>query len=111
MHLAVSDHMIVEQDENMDFSIAEEKNEHRSFAIKSNLRTLEEFTVMLDLVKQNMDVASVRPHVKEKQSTQKQAIKLAVNTLTLEEGRKCSQMNIVVEFVKECQLELHQDSR
>ena len=111
MHQAVSGHMIVEQDENMGFSIVEEKNEHESFAIKSNLRTLEEFTVMLDLVKQNMDVASVRQHVKEKQSTQKQAIKLAVNTLTLEEGRKCSQMNIVVEFVKECQLELHLDSR
>ena len=111
MHLAVSDHMIVEQDENMGFPIVEEKNEHESFAIESNLRTLEEFTVMLDLVKQHMDVASVRQHVKEKQSTQKQAIKLAVNTLTLEEGRKCSQMDIVVEFVKECQLELHQDSR
>ena len=111
IHLAVSDHMIAEQDENMGFSNVEEKNEHERFAIKSNLRTLEEFTVMLDLVKQNMDVASVRQHEKEKQSTQKQGIKLAVNTLTLEEGRKFSQMNIVVEFVKECQLELHQDSR
>ena len=108
MHLAVSDHMIVEQDKNMGFSIVEEKNEHESFAIKSNL---EEFTVMLDLVKQNMDVASVRQHVKEKQSTQKQAIKLAVNTLTREEGRKCSQMNKMVEFVKECQVELHEYSR
>ena len=111
MHLAVSDHMIVEQDKNKGFSIVEEKNEHESFAIKSNLQTLEDFTVMLDLVKQNMDVASVRQHVKEKQSTQKQAIKLAVNTLTLEEGRKCSQMNKMVEFVKECQVELHGYSR
>ena len=111
MHLAVSDHMIVEQDKIMGFSIVEEKNEHESFANKSNLRTLEEFTVMLDLVKQKMDVTSVRQHVKGKQSTQKQAIKLAVNTPPLEEGRKCSQMDIVVEFVKECQLELHQDSR
>ena len=111
MHLAVSDHLIVEQDKNMGFSIVEEKNEHESFAIKSNLQTLEDFTVMLDLVKQNMDVASVRQHVKEKQSTQKQAIKLAVNTLTLEEGRKGSQMNKMVEFVKECQVELHGYSR
>ena len=111
MHLAVSDHMIVEQDKNMGFSIVEEKNEHESFAIKSNLRTLVDFTVMLDLVKQNMDVASVRQHVKEKQSTQKQAINLAVITLTHEEGRKCSQMNKVVKFVKECQIELHEYSR
>ena len=111
MHLAVSDHMIVEQDENMGFSIVEEKNEDASFAIESDLRTLEDFTVMLDLVKEHMDVASVRQHVKEKQSTQKQAIKLAINTLTLEEGRKCSQTNIVVEFVKEGQLDFQQDSR
>ena len=111
MHLAVSDHMIVEQDKNMGFSIVEEKSEHESFAIKSNLRTLEDFTVMLDLVKQNMDVASVRQHVKEKQSTQKQAIKLPVNTLTHEEGRKCSQMDIKIEFVKECHVQLHEYSR
>ena len=92
MHLAMSDHMIVEQDENMGFSIVEEKKEHESFAIKSNLRTLEEFNVMLDLVKQNMDVASVRQHVKKKQSTQMQAIKLAVNTLTHEDGAKAVKM-------------------
>ena len=59
MHLAVSDHMIVEQDKSMGFSIVEEKNEHESFAIKSNLRTLEDFTVKLDLLKENVDVASV----------------------------------------------------
>ena len=108
MHLAVSDHLIVEQDKNMGFSIVEEKNEHESFASKSNLRTLEEFTVMLDLVKQKIDVAYVRQHVKEKQSTQKQAIKLAVKNLTHEEGSKSSQMNKMVEFVKECQVELHE---
>ena len=111
MHLAVSDHMTVEQDKNMGFSTVEEKNEHESFAIKSNLRTLEEFTVMLELVKQNTAVASVRQHVKEKQPTQMQAVKLAVNTLTLEEGRKCSQLEKIVGFVKECQIELHDDSR
>ena len=66
---------------------------------------------MLDLVKQNMDVASVRQHVEETQSTQKQAIKLAVNTLTHEEGRKCSQMDIKIEFVKECHVELQEYPR
>ena len=111
MHLAVSDHMTVEQDKNMGFSIVEERNEHESFAIKSNLRTLEEFTVMLELVKQNTAVASVRQHVEEKQQTQMQAVKFAAKTLTLEEGKKCSQLNKVVEVVKECQLELHEVPR
>ena len=87
MHLAVSDHMKVEQDENMGFSIVEEKNEHESFVIKSNLRTLEDFTVKLDLLKENIDVASVRQHVEEKQPTQMQAVKFAAKTLTLDEGK------------------------
>ena len=111
MHLAVSDHMIVEQDKSMGFSIVEEKNEHESFAIKSNLRTLEDFTVKLDLLKENIDVASVRKHVEEKQPTQMQAVKFAAKTLTLEEGKMCSKMNKVVKFVKECQIELHEVPR
>ena len=117
MHLAVSDHMKVGQDENMGFSIVEEKNEHESFAIKSNLRTLEEFTVILDLRKENIDVASVRQHVEEKQPIQMQAVKFAVKTITLEEGKRCSQLEKVVGFVKEClryiafPLELHGGSR
>ena len=111
MHLAVSDHMIVEQDKNMGFSIVEEKNEHESFAIKSNLRTLEDFTVKLDLLKENIDVASVRQHVEEKQPTQMQAVKFAAKTFTLDEGKKCSQINKVVKFVKECQIELHEVPR
>ena len=111
MHLAVGDHMVVKQDANVGFSITEEKNGHESFAIKSNLRTLEEFTVMLDLVKQNMDVASVRQHVKEKQSTQMQAMNVTVNTLTLEEGKRCSQLDREIGFVNECQIELHEVPR
>ena len=117
MHLAVSDHMKVEQDENMGFSIVEEKNEHESFAIKSNLRTLEESTVMLDLRKENIDVASERQHVEEKQPIQMQAVKFAAKTLTLEEVKRCSQLEKVVGFVKEClryiafPLELHGGSR
>ena len=95
----------------MGFSFTEEKNGHESFAIKSNIRTLEEFSVKFDLLKENIDVASVRQHVEEKQQTQMQAVKFAAKTLTLEEGKKCSQMNKVVEVVKECQLELHKVPR
>ena len=51
MHLAVGDHVVVKQDKNMGFSFTEEKNRHESFAIKSNTRTLEDFSVKLDLLK------------------------------------------------------------
>ena len=66
MHLAVGDHVVVKQDKNMGFSFTEEKNGHDSFATKSNIRTLEEFSVKLDLLKENIDVASVRQHVEER---------------------------------------------
>ena len=111
MHLAVGDHVVVKQDKNIGFSFTEEKDGHESFAIKSNIRTLEEFSVKLDLLRENIDVASVRQHVEEKQPTQMQAVKFAAKTLTREEGIKCSQMNKMVEFVKECQVELHEFSR
>ena len=66
MHLAVGDHMVVKQDENKGFSITEENNRHESFAIKSYLRTLEEFSVKLDLLNEIVDVAAVRQQVEEK---------------------------------------------
>ena len=80
MHLAVGDHVVAKQDKNMGFSFTEEKIGHESFAIKSNIRTLEEFSVKFDLLKENLDVASVRQHVEEKQPTQMQAVKFAAKT-------------------------------
>ena len=111
MHLAVSDHMIVEQDENMGFSIVEEKNEHERVAITSNFQTSEKNCVTLDLLKQNIGVASVQQLVKEKYSTQLQALNVTVNTLTLEEGKRCSQLDREIGFVNECQIELHEVPR
>ena len=111
MHLAVGDHVVVKQVKDMGFSSTEEKNGHESFAIKSNIRTLEEFGVKLDLLKQNIDVASVRQHVEEKQPTQMQAVMFAAKTLTLEEGKRCSQLDREIGFVNECQIELHEVPR
>ena len=46
----------------------------------------QEFSVKLDLLKENVDIASVRQRVEEKQPTQMQAIKLAAIILTPAEG-------------------------
>ena len=101
MHLAAFDHTIVKQEENMDFSITEEMNEHESLAITSNLRTFNEFRVTLGLLIQSIDVSSVQQQVKEKQSTQLRAMKFAVNSLTLEVGKNCFQLDKAVEFWNE----------
>ena len=83
MQLVASDHNIVKQEKNKEFSLTEEKNEHERVAITSNFRTSEKFCVTLDLLKQSIGVASVKQLVKEKYSTQLQATNVTVNTLTL----------------------------
>ena len=82
MQLVAGDHNIVKQDENKEFPITEEKNEHERVAITSNLQTLEDFSVNLDLLNENKDVASVRQHVEVKQPTQMQSMTLAAISLT-----------------------------
>ena len=79
--------------------------------VSQSHQTSEKNCVTLDLLKQNIGVASVQQLVKEKYSTQLQAMNVTVNTLTLEEGKRCSQLDKEIEFVKECHDELHQDSR
>ena len=65
MHLVAGDHNIVKQEKNKDFSVSEEKSEHERVAFTSNLQTSEVFSVTRDLLKQNIDVASVQQHVNE----------------------------------------------
>ena len=108
MQLVAGDRNIVKQEKNKEFSITEEKNEHERVAITSSFQTSEEFSVKLDFRKENVDVASVRQHVEEKQPTQTQAMTLAAISLTLEEGKKCSQLDREIGFMSKCQIKLHE---
>ena len=67
--------------------------------------------VTLDLLQQRIGVASVLQLVKEKYSTELQAMNVSVNTLTLEEGKKCSQLDREIGFGNEGQIELHEVPR
>ena len=49
--------------------------------------------VTLDLLEQSIGFASVQQLVKEKYSIQLQAMNVTVNNLTLEERKKCSQLD------------------
>ena len=111
MQLVAGDHNIVKQEKNKDFSITEEKNEHERVAITSNFQTSEKIGVTLHLLKQSIGVASVQQLVKEKYSTQLQAMNVTVNTLTLEEGKKSSQLDREIGFGNKCQIELHEVPR
>ena len=91
--------------------LQKKKNEPERVAIASKFQTPEKIRVTLDLPKQSIGVASVQQLVKEKYSTQLQAMIVTVNTLTLEEGKKCSQLDRESGFVNECQIELHEVPR
>ena len=111
MQFFAGDHNIVKQKENKEFSITEEKYEHERVAITSNFQTSEKICVTLDLLKQSIGVASVQQLVKEKYSTQLQAVNITVNALTLEERKRCSQLDRETGFVNKCQIELHEVPR
>ena len=59
----------------------------------------------------SIGVASVQQLVKKKYATQLQAMNVTVNTLTLEEVKRCSQLERDIEFVNKCQIELHENPR
>ena len=111
MQLVAGDHTMLKQEEKKEFLFTEEKNEHERVAITSNFQTSEKNCVTLDLLKQSIGVASVQQLVKEKYSTQLQAVNVTVNALTLEERKKCSQLDREIEFVNKCQIELHEVPR
>ena len=111
MQLVAGVHNIVNQEKNKEFSITEEKNEHERVAITSNFQTVEKICVTLVLLKQSIGVASVQQLVKAKYSTQLPAMIVTVYILTLEEVKRCSQLERDIEFVNKCQTELHEVQR
>ena len=111
MQLVAGYHNFVKQEKNKEISIAEEENEHERVAITSNFQTSEKICVTLDLLKQSIGVASVQQLVKEKYSTQLQATNVTVNTLTLEEVKRCSQLERDIEFLNKSQMKLHEVPR
>ena len=60
------------------------------------------------MLKQSKGFASVQQLVKEKYATQLQAMNVAAISLTLEEGKKCSQLYREIGFISKCQIKLHE---
>ena len=104
MQLVAGDHNIVKQKRTRSSRLQKKRT---NMNVSQLHQTSEEFCVKLDLLKENIDVASVRHNVEEKQPIQKQAMTLAAVGLTLEE-KKCSQLDRKIGFVNKCQIEHHE---
>ena len=106
-HLVMSEHLVVQTEETLDYRMTETMQEHRSLAFASNNETSEEFSVQLELLQVMAEVSTVLQDVR-----QGKLFQLTVSydiTLLLEEGNKCYEFVKSYDFVNEQRYTLPED--
>ena len=99
IYLFISEHLIVQTEENLDYPLTETRKEHRSLAFASNNETAEELSVQLELLQEIAEVSTVLQKVQ-----QGKLFRVTIfydSTLLLEGGHKCFELNKNCEFVYE----------
>ena len=99
IHLVMSEHLIVQTEENLDYPMTETRKERRSLAFASNNETSEELSVQLELLQEIVEVSTVLQKVQ--QGKLFQVTIFYDSTLLLEGGNKCFELNKSCEFVNE----------
>ena len=92
IHLVMSEHLIVQTEETLDYTMTETMKEHRSLAFTSNNETSEEPSVQFELLQKSAEVTTVPQDVQ--QGKLFQVTMFYDSDLLLEKGNKC------YEFVK-----------
>ena len=106
-HLVMSEHLIVQTEETLDYTMTETMKEHRSLAFASNNETSEEMSVQLELLQEMAEVSTVLQDVR-----QGKLFQVTVShdiTLLLEEGNKCYEFVKSYDFVNEQRYTLPED--
>ena len=65
VHLVMSEHLIVQTEETLDYTMTETRKEHRSSAFASNNETSEELSVQLELLQVMAEVSTVLQDVRQ----------------------------------------------
>ena len=98
-HLVMSEHLIVQTEETLDYTMTETMKEHRSLAFASNNETSEEMSVQLELLQEMAEVSTVLQDVRQGKLFQ---VTVSYDiTLLLEEGNKCYEFVKCYDFVNE----------
>ena len=98
-HLVMSEHLIVQTEETLDYTMTETMKEHRSLAFASNNETSEELSVQLELLQELAEVSTVLQDVRQGKLFQ---VTVSYDiTLLLEEGNKCYEFVKSYDFVNE----------
>ena len=82
----MSEHLIVQTEENLDYPMTETRKEHRSLAFASNNETSGEMSVQLELLQEMAEVPTVLQKVQ--QGNLFQVMMFYAVTLLLEEGNE-----------------------
>ena len=107
IHLVMSEHLILQTEENLDYPMTETRKEHRSLAFALNNETLEEPNMQCELLQERAEVSTVLQDVK--QGKLFQVTNLYAGTLLLEEGNKCFELDKNSRFVNEPHFALHEN--
>ena len=106
-HLVMSEHLIVQTEETLDYRMTETRKEHRSLAFASNNETSEEMSVQLELLQEMAEVSTVLQDVR--QGKLFQVTVFYDITLLLEERNKCYEFVKCYDFVNEQRYTLPED--
>ena len=107
IHLVMSEHLVVQAEETLDYRMTETMQEHRSLAFASNNETSEEFSVQLELLQVMAEVSTVLQDVR--QGKLFQVTVFYDITLLLEERNKCYEFVKCYDFVNEQRYTLPED--
>ena len=106
-HLVMSEHLIVQTEETLDYTMTETMKEHRSLAFASNNETSEEMSVQLELLQEMAEVSTVLQDVRQGKLFQ---VTVSYDiTLLLEERNKCYEFVKSYDFVNEQRYTLQED--
>ena len=89
--LVMSEHLIVQSEETLDYTMTETMKEHRSLAFTSNNKTSEEPSVQFELLQKSAEVTT-EPHDVQ-QGKLFQVTMFYDSNLLLEEGNKCLELD------------------
>ena len=107
MHMVMSEHLIMQTEETLDYPMTETRKEHRSLAFASNNETSGEMSVQLEVLQEMAEVSTVLQKVQQRKLFQ--VTMFYAVTLLLEEGNKYHELNKSYGFVNEQQFALHEN--
>ena len=106
-HLVMNEHLVVQTNETLDYTMTETRKEHQSIAFKSNNETSEESSVQFEMLQQSAEIITVQQHVQQRK--QFGATTLYASNLLIEEGNKCFEIVKSYGFVNEQPFALQED--